>query len=42
MGCGNYEWGEDDELDQLRVDRNITKVLQKAKQIGNKSLFKKK
>jgi hypothetical protein len=41
MGC-NYIWGEDKELDKLRTDRNISKVLQKAKQIGNKSLLMKK
>lgn len=40
--CSKYEWGEDKELDKLRTDRNISKVLQKAKQIGNKSLLRKK
>jgi hypothetical protein len=41
MGC-SYEWGEDKELDKIRTDRNISKVLQKARQIGNKSLLRKK
>jgi hypothetical protein len=38
----HYIFGEDKELDKLRTDRNISKVLQKAKQIGTKPLIKRR
>ena len=40
MPCGKYIWGEDKELDKIRTDVNLTKVLRKARQIGNKSLMR--
>jgi hypothetical protein len=36
----HYEFGEDEELDKLRVDHQISKILNNAKQIGNKSLIR--
>jgi hypothetical protein len=42
MTHNKFIWGEDAELDKIRTDRNISKVLKRAKQVGNKSLLRKK
>ncbi len=38
----HYVFGEDFELDEKRTDVNLSKILKDAKQIGNKSLIRRK